>query len=131
MRGIAYGVGVGPGDPELMTLKAMRLIRENEVIAVPGSPIARLFGERFLVNSIHHQACRTLGRGLVCDGTCAQDGIIEAFRHESMPWYGVQFHPEMMAGTPDDGPAGDFLPLFMAFVNEVRKDAARRASSAR
>ncbi|MDD6213067.1 MAG: precorrin-2 C(20)-methyltransferase [Clostridiales bacterium] len=34
--GILYGVGVGPGDPELMTLKACRLIRENEVIAVPG-----------------------------------------------------------------------------------------------
>lgn len=36
MKGIAYGVGVGPGDPELMTLKAVRLIKENEVIAVPG-----------------------------------------------------------------------------------------------
>ena len=36
MRGIAYGVGVGPGDPEYMTLKAVRLIRENDVIAVPG-----------------------------------------------------------------------------------------------
>ena len=35
-KGIAYGVGVGPGDPELMTLKACRLIRENDVIAVPG-----------------------------------------------------------------------------------------------
>ena len=37
MKGIAYGVGVGPGDPELMTLKAIRLIRENDVIAVPGT----------------------------------------------------------------------------------------------
>ena len=36
MKGIAYGVGVGPGDPEYMTLKACRLIRENEIIAVPG-----------------------------------------------------------------------------------------------
>ena len=36
MKGIAYGIGVGPGDPELMTLKACRLIRENDVIAVPG-----------------------------------------------------------------------------------------------
>ena len=35
-RGITYGVGVGPGDPELMTLKAARLIREADVIAVPG-----------------------------------------------------------------------------------------------
>ena len=36
MKGIAYGVGVGPGDPEYMTLKAIRLIKENDVIAVPG-----------------------------------------------------------------------------------------------
>ena len=39
MNGILYGVGVGPGDPELMTLKAVRLIRDNEVIAFPG-PVA-------------------------------------------------------------------------------------------
>ena len=36
MKGIAYGVGVGPGDPEYMTLRAVRLIKENDVIAVPG-----------------------------------------------------------------------------------------------
>ena len=44
MKGIVYGVGVGPGDPELMTLKAVRLIRENDVIAVPGQTAkVRLF----------------------------------------------------------------------------------------
>ncbi len=36
MNGILYGAGVGPGDPELMTLKAVRLIKENEIIALPG-----------------------------------------------------------------------------------------------
>lgn len=36
-KGIFYGVGVGPGDPEYMTLKAVRLIKENEIIAVPGT----------------------------------------------------------------------------------------------
>ena len=36
MRGKIYGIGVGPGDPELMTLKAVRLIREADVIAIPG-----------------------------------------------------------------------------------------------
>lgn len=36
MAGKLYGIGVGPGDPELLTLKAVRLIKECEVIAVPG-----------------------------------------------------------------------------------------------
>ena len=40
MKGTVYGVGVGPGDPELMTLKAVKLIRENDIIAVSGK-IAR------------------------------------------------------------------------------------------
>lgn len=37
MTGLLYGVGVGPGDPELMTLKAVRLIKENDIIALPGA----------------------------------------------------------------------------------------------
>ena len=35
MSGILYGVGVGPGDPELLTLKALRILRESDVIAIP------------------------------------------------------------------------------------------------
>ena len=35
-KGKAYGVGVGPGDPKLMTLKAVELIKENEVFCFPG-----------------------------------------------------------------------------------------------
>ena len=36
MAGKLYGIGVGPGDPELLTLKAVRLIRACDVIVVPG-----------------------------------------------------------------------------------------------
>lgn len=36
MKGTLYGVGIGPGDPELLTLKAIRIIKESPVIAVPG-----------------------------------------------------------------------------------------------
>ncbi len=34
-QGKLYGIGVGPGDPELMTLKAVRLIETCDVVAVP------------------------------------------------------------------------------------------------
>lgn len=37
MRGILYGVGVGPGDPGLLTAKAIRTIRRCPVIAAPAS----------------------------------------------------------------------------------------------
>ncbi len=35
MTGKLYGIGVGPGDPELLTLKAVRLISECDIIALP------------------------------------------------------------------------------------------------
>ena len=35
-RGKLYGVGVGPGAPELMTVKAIRTIERSDVIVVPG-----------------------------------------------------------------------------------------------
>ena len=35
MRGRLHGLGVGPGDPELLTLKALRLLRAAAVVAYP------------------------------------------------------------------------------------------------
>ncbi|RDU24533.1 precorrin-2 C(20)-methyltransferase [Anaerosacchariphilus polymeriproducens] len=36
MNGKLYGIGVGPGDPELLTLKALRIIKASHVVAFPG-----------------------------------------------------------------------------------------------
>ena len=35
MAGILFGIGVGPGDPEMMTLKAVKAIKEADVICLP------------------------------------------------------------------------------------------------
>jgi precorrin-2/cobalt-factor-2 C20-methyltransferase len=35
LRGRLIGVGVGPGDPELLTVKAVRVLREADVVLVP------------------------------------------------------------------------------------------------
>lgn len=53
------------------------------------------FGKSALVNSAHHQAINTCGRGLIPDSV-APDGIIESVYHFHLPVYGMQFHPERM-----------------------------------
>ncbi len=37
MKGKIYGIGVGPGDPELLTVKACRVLKEIDVLCVPKS----------------------------------------------------------------------------------------------
>ncbi|MCI9173925.1 MAG: precorrin-2 C(20)-methyltransferase [Lachnospiraceae bacterium] len=37
MAGKLFGIGVGPGDPELLTVKALKCIRTCDVLAVPGT----------------------------------------------------------------------------------------------
>lgn len=51
--GILYGIGVGPGDPELITLKGLRLLQQVSVVAFPagvnGKPgMAQLIVEKWL-----------------------------------------------------------------------------------
>ena len=45
-KGKLYGIGVGPGDPELVTLKAVRLIRNCDIIAVPHKDKSKCFALR-------------------------------------------------------------------------------------
>ena len=35
MKGKLYGIGVGPGDSELMTVKAARIVGEADIIITP------------------------------------------------------------------------------------------------
>ena len=51
MSGILIGVGVGPGDPELMTVKAVRILKEADVIAA-----ARVMGKQETALEIAKQA---------------------------------------------------------------------------
>ena len=68
---------------------------EHYVNTVKGSAVNKLLGDRIYTNSFHHQAVNRLGDGLTVTAR-ADDGIIEAVEHESLPIIGVQWHPERM-----------------------------------
>lgn len=56
MSGILYGVGLGPGDPELMTLKAHRLISNAKVIAYPAPDSGESFARSIASAAIREDA---------------------------------------------------------------------------
>ena len=55
MSGILYGVGVGPGDPDLITLKALKILQSVPVIAYPapevGDSMARQIADQHIPES--------------------------------------------------------------------------------
>ncbi|HXZ48044.1 MAG TPA: type 1 glutamine amidotransferase [Usitatibacter sp.] len=94
----------------------------------PGGWLARLFPGVTVtrVNTIHHQAIRRLGEGLIVEATSEPDGVIEAVRWEGRSFVaGVQWHPEFM--DPDDPALIDSKPLLRAFVaaSELRKKTGK------
>jgi precorrin-2/cobalt-factor-2 C20-methyltransferase len=87
MTGRLYGLGVGPGDPELITLKAWRILRRAAIVAYPapdqGASFARsivahwispaqieiairipMETARFPAQAVYDQAAQTIGEHL-------------------------------------------------------------------
>ncbi len=71
------------------------------------SILHRLFGDKLVVNSFHHQCLKDPGKGLEITAT-APDGIIEAVEMPDHRFViGIQWHPEMLLTASDT-----MLPLF-------------------
>ncbi|RQS69827.1 gamma-glutamyl-gamma-aminobutyrate hydrolase [Burkholderia sp. Bp8963] len=86
------------------------------------STLASMFPGRreAIVNSIHHQAIRDLGRDLNIEAVSAGDGIIEGIRYRRAPFVvGVQWHPEFhRAGGAE---LLDCTPLLDSFLRAARE----------
>jgi putative glutamine amidotransferase len=96
----------------------------HEMRILPGSWLSRLYPDMQTtrINTIHHQAVKHLGEGLVVEATSEPDGIVEAVRWEGHSFVmGVQWHPEFM--DPKDPSLIDGKPLLRAFLHacEQRK----------
>jgi putative glutamine amidotransferase len=94
----------------------------HEIEIEPQSKLAKLHGVKTgKVNTVHHQAIKDLGKGLVVEARSAGDGIIEAIRGEdNEPYvYAVQWHPEFH--DPSDKSLLDATPILRDFLLEAKR----------
>lgn len=75
-----------------------------------------LYGYEFTVNTCHHQAVDRLGMHLRQTAFCPDDNVVEAFAHESLPVFAVQWHPEKLTAGYLRPDAVDGKPLFDYFI---------------
>lgn len=54
LSGVLHGVGVGPGDPELLTLRALRLIQASPVLAYPAPERGDAFARAIVAPHVDH-----------------------------------------------------------------------------
>ena len=104
-----------PHTPQLIkhSQEADRTEPTHSVDIEPDSALHGIFGtDRIFVNSFHHQAVTSPGKGMRITAT-APDGTAEAMESTCRkPVIGVQWHPEWMGA--------DGLPLFRWLVDEAR-----------
>lgn len=111
-------VGTEPGTPLTHSQKEPRDQPTHKVKVAPGSRLAEVMGaEEVDVNSMHHQALKALGRGLVATAW-APDQLVEGVEMPEQPSFvlGVQWHPEELIGHSDAA-----RRLFAALVTNARR----------
>lgn len=90
----------------------------------PGSSLARLFAGQTqgLVNSIHHQAVKRLGRDMEVEALSVPDQMVEAIRYRKAPFVmGLQWHPEFhRAGGQALLDCTPILDTFLRVARETR-----------
>lgn len=75
----------------------------HDINILENNILFEIFGKKARTNSFHHQMIKDLGRELTSIAT-ANDGVIEAIQNKNYPFfYGVQWHPEMMASRGNLG----------------------------
>jgi putative glutamine amidotransferase len=111
---------------------------QHDIAIEPDSWLARRHPghHRCRVNSVHHQAIKTLGRGLQVEARSVSDGLIEAVRYEpegseqAGAWvYAVQWHPEFQ--DPGDRSLLATGPLREMFLEATAERRHRRSAGGR
>ena len=88
----------------------------------PGSSLRQLFpaAQHPIVNSIHHQAVKDLGRDMTIEAISEPDGVVEAIRYQRAPFVmGLQWHPEFHRAHGTE--LLDCTPILDEFLRAARE----------
>ncbi len=94
----------------------------HTIAVKPNSAFSRLYGgvTSAKVNSVHHQAIKDLGQGLMAEAHSTDDQIIEVVRATGSDYVvAVQWHPEFQ--DANDNSILDTKPLINDFLDQAKK----------
>jgi len=97
----------------------------HEISLVAGTRLATLYPGVGIasVNSIHHQAIKTLGNDLIIEAHSSSDNVIEAIRWQGSGYmFGCQWHPEFQTHTRA---TLDSSPIMRDFLEASRLTRAK------
>ena len=131
--GLFFGAGFCQHLLQAPNHRCLEYDRLHPTQTAPGSFLRRLYGEFPVVNSAHHQgllfpdqpagapdACRAL-RTKIAVIQKSDDGVVEGIAHETLPIFGLQWHPERLCGRFLRPDAVDGSLVFSFFLRQIRE----------
>lgn len=106
-----------PGHSQINGIDRIHAVHAADPCGIPDFT-RKLYGSECLVNSAHHQCVDRLGAGL-CVSQQVPDGIVEAFYHQSLPVWGIQWHPERLMDPLSAQATVDGGALYRFFVEQI------------
>ncbi len=93
----------------------------DAIVTGTDSYLYPIYGEKFRINSSHHQVLDRLGEGIIVDlYSTDEDHLIEAAHHKTLPIWMTQWHPERCRPTDEQPDEVDGYKVFEFFISKIR-----------
>lgn len=89
----------------------------HEITADKNGFVGKMYGEKFVTNSYHHQGVLTPAKDLKAVAWSENGKVIEALEHEFLPIISVQWHPERMCCDHLRADTVNGIDIFKYFID--------------
>ena len=128
MSGIVYGIGVGPGDPELVTVKAARLIGSADLVAYPAPETGDSFARGIATPYIKPGQREFAIRMKIGDGQFPKDDVYDGAA-EKLAAAAEAGETVVVLCEGDPFFYGSFMYLYARLADRVRVEVVPGVSS--